>query len=222
MRPGRALLDVVTPPLVAAVVRALTATVRLRVEGADALAPLWQADRPLIYVVWHGRILMIPWVSARLRRTRSARPVAILASQSRDGEIVTRYARRFGLRAVRGSSSRGSVAGLRQLAAAVREGEDVAIVPDGPRGPQRHLQPGVVTLAALTGAPVVPVAFAARPARRLRTWDEFLIPLPFARCAVVFGEPVRVGRDADREVTRKELERALDEVTTTADRLVSA
>jgi lysophospholipid acyltransferase (LPLAT)-like uncharacterized protein len=129
---------------------------------------------------------------------------------------------RFGLSVVRGSSSRGGTEALRALAAAVRAGQDVAVVPDGPRGPRECLQAGLVVLAAATGAPVVPLAFAARPARRLASWDRFLVPLPFARAAGVCGAAARVPRGADREQARVDLERALREVTETADRLVGA
>jgi lysophospholipid acyltransferase (LPLAT)-like uncharacterized protein len=209
------------PALLAGAGRLLGATARVQATGVDALIPLWRAGRPLIYVVWHGRIFMAPWLNAWLRRTRGARAVAVLASRSRDGELVTRYVAHFGLRAIRGSSSRGGATGLRQLAGALRAGEDVALVPDGPRGPRRQLQPGVVALAAMTGAPVVPLGISARPARRLATWDEFLVPLPFARWAVVCGGLLTVDRHADRDVARKELELALDEATAAADRLVA-
>jgi len=128
----------------------------------------------------------------------------------------------FGLGVVRGSSSRGGAEALRALTAAVRAGEDVAVVPDGPRGPRERVQPGVLLLAALTGAPVVPFGFAARPARRLASWDRFMVPLPFARAAVVFGKPLAIARDAERETARADLERALREVTNCADRLVAA
>jgi hypothetical protein len=209
------------PALLAGVGRLLGTTARVDAAGVEALVPLWRAGRPLIYVVWHGRILMAPWLNAWLRRTRGARAVAVLASRSRDGELVTRYVAHFGLRAIRGSSSRGGATGLRQLAGALRAGEDVALVPDGPRGPRRYLQPGVVALAALTGAPIVPLGISARPARRLATWDEFLVPMPFARWAVVCGTMVTIERQADRERARKELELALDEATAAADRLVA-
>jgi lysophospholipid acyltransferase (LPLAT)-like uncharacterized protein len=163
---------------------------------------------------------MVPWLNARLVAARGARPACVLASRSRDGELVARWVTRFGLRAERGSSSRGGAAGLRALAAAVRAGEDVAVVPDGPRGPSERAQAGVIVLAQLTGAPVVPCGFAARPARRLGSWDRLLVPLPFARAAAVFGKPTRVAPDADREIARADLERALREVTESADRLV--
>jgi len=209
------------PPVAAALVRLLGTTLRLRAEGIDALAPSWTAARPLIYCVWHGRILMVPWLNARLRRTHGAREVSVLASRSRDGGIVGDYARRFGLDVVRGSSSRGGALALRALVTAVGAGRDVALVPDGPRGPRGRLGPGVVALAALTGAPVVPLGFAARPAWRLATWDEFQIPSPFARAALVFGAATAIPRDADRERARKEIERSLDEATAAAERLVS-
>jgi lysophospholipid acyltransferase (LPLAT)-like uncharacterized protein len=210
------------PPLAAALVRGLGLTLRVTLRGVDPLVPLWHDKRPLIYVIWHGRILMVPWLNARLRTTHGARAPRVLVSLSRDGELMARFAGQFGLDVVRGSSSRGAGAAVRALAAALDGGEDVAVVPDGPRGPREAFQPGAVALAALTGARIVPVAVAAHPARRLPTWDEFLIPLPFSRCAAVFGEAVGVPRDCDRARACLEMERTLTAVTTAADRMVTS
>lgn len=215
------LAGALAPPLAAALVRLLGATLRVGVTGADALRPHWAARRPLIYAVWHGRILMVPWLNARLCSTHGARPVTVLVSRSSDGELVARFLRRFGLDAVRGSSSRGGGAAARALLGRIERGEDVAVIPDGPRGPRGRLQPGVVALAALTGAPIVPLAVAARPARRLGSWDEFMLPLPFARCALVFGPPVAIPRDADRALAGKDVERSLDDAAADAERLVA-
>jgi lysophospholipid acyltransferase (LPLAT)-like uncharacterized protein len=209
------------PALAAVAVRILGLTLRLTVVGVEALLPAWRERRPLIYALWHGRLLMVPWVSARLATVRGARTIRILASRSRDGELIARFVRRFGLEPVRGSSSRGGAVALRALAAALRAGDDVVVAPDGPRGPRGCVQPGLPALAAMTGVPVVPLAFAARPARRLDTWDAFLVPAPFARCAVVFGEAVRVSPDEDRDAARGRLERALEATTAAADRVVS-
>ncbi len=169
------------------------------------MAPLWQAGTPAIYAVWHGRVLLLP----HLYGWRRAR---ILASRSRDGELVTRFVMRFGLEAVRGSSSRGGAEALRLLARSLRDGHDVVVVPDGPRGPREMVKAGVVALARLTGAPIVPIAVGASAEWRLRSWDEFRVPRPFARCVVRFAEPIRVPGDADRaaeEAARKEVEAAL-------------
>lgn len=207
--------------LAGVVVRSLAVTLRVRVEGVEHVEPMWRQGRAVIYVVWHGRILMVPWLNAWLRRRRTARAPVVLASRSRDGEIVARYLKGFGLPVVRGSSSRDGAAALRQLVGEVRRGLDVAIVPDGPRGPREALQPGTVALAALTGAPVVPVAVSASPARRLHTWDRFLVPWPFARCVLVFGPPLRFGPADDRARAGKEIELALRETTERADALAA-
>ena len=215
-------LIALAPPVAARLVRLLGPTLRLRSEGVDALAPSWIAARPLIYCVWHGRILMVPWLNSRLRRSHGARTVSVLASRSRDGGLIGAYVRRFGLDVIRGSSSRGGAGALRALVTALQSGRDVALAPDGPRGPRGQLGSGVVALAAITGAPVVPLGFAARPAWRLATWDEFQVPSPFARAALVVGAMTSIPRGADRERARKEIERSLDEATAAADRLVSA
>lgn len=216
---ARWLLPVVVPPVAVCAARALGATLRVRTAGLEALGPM---DEPLIFATWHEGVLMLPWFNGRLRSARGARPVRVLASRSLDGELLARFVRSFGLGVVRGSSSRGGSAALRGLLGALRAGHDVAVAPDGPRGPARRVQLGVVMLAAATGAPIVPTAFAARPNRRLNSWDACVLPVPFARCAYVFGRPMRVDRHADREQVRGALERVLDDTTATADRLAAA
>lgn len=192
------------PVLGTIALRLLAATLRVRREEA-AVAPLWTARAPLIYALWHGRLLLLPCLYG-------GRGAHTLTSRSRDGEIVARWIRRFGLVPVRGSSSRGGGGALRVLTRALRDGHEVVVVPDGPRGPREVLKHGVIALARLSGAPIVPVAVGASREWRLRSWDEFRIPRPFARCVVRFGEPIRVARAADRageEAARKEVEAAL-------------
>jgi lysophospholipid acyltransferase (LPLAT)-like uncharacterized protein len=215
------LRDSVVPMVAAGVVRALGATVRFVVEGVDGVAPLWTARRPVIYAVWHGRILLAPWANERMRRSHGARRTTALASRSRDGELVARFVARFGLGIARGSSSRGGAMALRALASALAAGDDAVIVPDGPRGPARRVQPGVVALAALTGAPVVPFGMAARPAITLGSWDRFQVPVPFARVAVCFGPPMPIARGGDYDAAGRALATALDAATETADRLAA-
>lgn len=192
--------------------RLLAATLRLR-RDERTVEPLWAAGAPAIYVVWHARLLLLPY----LYRGRGLRA---LVSRSEDGSMISNLVRRFGFVTVRGSSSRGGAEGLRYLARAIREGHSVVLVPDGPRGPREVLKAGVVVLARLTGAPVVPLALAATSEWRARSWDEFRIPKPFSRCVVRFGEPVFVPRDAvgaGEETARKEIEAALTAVTWQVD-----
>ena len=182
------------PALGAIAVRMLAGTLRVKTEEAT-VAPLWAARVPVIYATWHGRLLLLPWLYGW-------RGAHALTSRSRDGEIVSRWIRRFGLVPVRGSSSRGGTDALRELTRAVRAGREVVVVPDGPRGPRE----------VLSGAPIVPMAVGASREWRLRPRDEYRIPRPFARCVVRFGEPIRVSRTADRaaeEAARKEVEAAL-------------
>src|SRR5262249_26210863 len=188
----------------ATIVRLLARTLEIRREEST-VSGLWREGTPAIYAVWHGRILLLP----HLYGWRRAR---VLASRSRDGELLTRFVARFGLEAVRGSSSRGGAEALRLLARSLREGRDAVLVPDGPRGPRETVKPGIVALARLSGAPIVPMAVGASAEWRIQSWDEFRIPRPFARCVVRFGDPIRVPADADRgaqEGARKEVETAL-------------
>jgi lysophospholipid acyltransferase (LPLAT)-like uncharacterized protein len=197
-------------------VRGLGASLRVREFRAPALDALWRTGRPVIYAVWHGRILMLPYLYGRRRRVHA------LTSRSRDGEILSRFVQGFGIRVVRGSSSRGGARALLALARLVREeGAEILVVPDGPRGPRHVAQAGAVLLAKVTGAPLVPVGFGATPSTILRSWDAFLVPHPFARAAVVFGNPIAVPPDADRDLVeskRRDLEAALLRITAAADR----
>jgi len=190
---------------------ALTLSVRCH-EGA--VEPLWRTGAPVIYAVWHARILLLPLLYGR-------RAVCVLASRSRDGELVTRYVRRFGVEAVRGSSSRGGAAALRHLARWLAQGREVVVVPDGPRGPAEVVKPGIVGLARLSGVAIVPVAVGASSEWRLGSWDGFRIPRPFSRCVARFGAPIHVPRIADRrgeEAARGELEAALRALSSSVDR----
>ncbi len=200
------------PALVAWGVRLLGLTLSIR-RDERAVEPLWQAGAPVIYAVWHGRILLLPLLYGR-------RAVRVLASRSRDGELVTRYIGRFGMEAVRGSSTRGGAAALRNLARWLEQGREVVVVPDGPRGPAEVVKPGIVGLARLSGAAIVPVAVGASSEWRLGSWDGFRIPRPFARCVARFGEPIRVPRVVDRRAeaaARGEVEAALRALSASVD-----
>jgi lysophospholipid acyltransferase (LPLAT)-like uncharacterized protein len=192
--------------------RLLAATLRLRREE-KSVEPLWAVGAPAIYVVWHARLLLLPYLYRR-------RALRALVSRSEDGAMIADLVHRFGFVTIRGSSSRGGAEGLRALAHAIGQGHSVVVVPDGPRGPREVLKAGVVVLARLTGAPVVPAALAASSEWRARSWDEFRIPKPFSRCVVRFGEPILVSRDIDtagEETARKEIEAALNAVTWQVD-----
>lgn len=169
--------------LVALALRALGATWRLTRGG-----PL-PAPAPFVLVAWHRGLL----VAAYAHRDRG---LWVPLSLSRDGDLAERALHRLGFaRPPRGSSSRGASALLREMIRRVRAGESGGVLPDGPRGPALEAKPGVLALAAATGVPLVPVGIAAAPAYRLGSWDRALLPLPFARVRLVYGDPIEVPKD---------------------------
>ncbi len=170
----------------ASLLRLLGSSWRLRLSGADP----FRAGRPFVAVAWHQGVLVAAFV---WRDRRLAVPV----SRSRDGDLMDAALRHLGFaESPRGSSSRGATTLLRSLIRRARRGEQIAVLPDGPRGPARQVKPGVIALARTTGLPLVPVGIAARPALRFASWDAALCPLPFARVLCRYGEPLLVPMDA--------------------------
>jgi hypothetical protein len=171
----------------------------------------------LIFAIWHNRLALSLMMYRRYIVSEAGdRRLAAMVSASRDGGFLTRILELFGVQPVRGSSSRRGPQALREMVSWGQAGYDLAITPDGPRGPCYQVQEGVISTAQLTGLPIVPVSYHLNWKVRARSWDRFQIPLPFARCQVSIGKPIRVPRDAsdaDREVLRKELERALREIS---------
>jgi len=172
----------------------------------------------MVFAFWHGRSIMLPFL------VRGRGDAYIMNSTHRDGEIITRALERFGIRSTRGSSSRGAVGGTIALLRALRRGNSVALIPDGPRGPAGIAKAGAVELASVGRAPLYPLAFSASRSVRLRGWDRMMLPLPGARVICVVGEPLDPGDDRsrrdDRERRRAELERRLGDLSRYADSLV--
>jgi lysophospholipid acyltransferase (LPLAT)-like uncharacterized protein len=189
---------------------ALMASCRYREEGAEGFARPWSAGPPVIFNLWHGRLLG-PTYHNR------GQGVVTLVSQHRDGEYITRAVRRWGYTVVRGSASRGGREALVELIRHVRAGRSLALTPDGPRGPFQRMKPGPVLIAQRTGAPIVPVGAAADRAWFFGSWDRFLVPRPFARVRIVYGEPLHVARDAEVEACVAEVERRMAEVMRRAE-----
>jgi lysophospholipid acyltransferase (LPLAT)-like uncharacterized protein len=142
-----------------------------------------------IGALWHNRLLIFPQV---LRRFFPQRHGAALISASRDGDLLTDAVQRFGYDVIRGSSSRLGASAILQLTQVLASGRDVVITPDGPRGPAYELGPGIIFLAQKSGAPVVPINLEYSRYWRLRSWDRFIIPQPFAKVRVLVNRPHHV------------------------------
>jgi len=181
---------------IALVLRVLYRTLRVRcLDPAGVLDGVARGERA-VFAFWHDTLVLLPLMVTAIYP--SAR-VAIMLGWHRDAEIAAQTVRRLGIRAVRGSGTRGWLGALRGLLAAHARGELIAIVPDGPRGPRHRAQAGVVQLARATGLPIVAIGAAARPARRLGSWDRLQLPAPFGQVALVLGAPLAVGAGGDEE-----------------------
>ena len=168
----------------------LAATLRMDVRDLCGIGTPEASVPPVIYVLWHNRFFTVP--AAWNRICRKHRRSVTLTSASHDGDMVARAMAVFGLGAVRGSSSRRAVAALVGLKHALRDGFDVCLTPDGPRGPRYRIQPGVIKLAEASGAAIIPVHVRFASAWRLKTWDRFVIPKPFSRVEVTFAEAIHL------------------------------
>jgi len=177
--------------------------VRLRHHGDERLRRWEHEGEHFILAFWHRHLLLMPYAYR-------GRKISVLVSRSTDGELIARTVARLGVDSTRGSSSRGGVSGMKALLRKAAEGWDIAFTPDGPRGPAREVQSGVILAAAATGLPIQPVAIAASRVRLLRSWDRFLVPMPFSTVHLVYGEPLVVERRGDTAEATAELKGRLD------------
>ncbi|MCE9523690.1 MAG: lysophospholipid acyltransferase family protein [Alphaproteobacteria bacterium] len=197
------------------------ATGRWEVQHGEIPTAFWDRGEPFVLAFWHGRLLMLPCMWPRRARMN------ILVSMHPDGEIISNAISYFGLASIRGSAAKpgstknkGGVAALRSMLKALQARESVGISPDGPRGPRMRATEGIVTVARMSGQPIIPCSYSVRSRFVLRTWDRFVVPLPFTRGVIVWGEPIYVPRDADANgvnAARLAVEAGLNAATDAAD-----
>lgn len=195
-------------------IRLVWRTGRWRIEGDGEAERMFEQGKPLIIATWHGRLLMTPF------GWRHSAKSHVLVSGHRDGQLIARTLAHFNARTITGSTRRGGAGALRKLYRLMQQGGAVGITPDGPRGPRMRVSPGIVHLARLSGAPIFPLAYSARPRHVFETWDRFILPLPFGRGVFLWGPPMTVAREADEaavEAARRTLEDRLNELTNLAD-----
>jgi lysophospholipid acyltransferase (LPLAT)-like uncharacterized protein len=199
-----------------ALIEAVSLTVRMR-WAPESRPDRLPREQPTILCTWHNRLALSLIVYRRyLQRPAQDHQLAAIVSASKDGGIVARVLEHFGVQPVRGSSSRRGPQALLELTTWAERGYDLAITPDGPRGPRYVVQPGVISLAQLTGLPIFPLSWHLSWKICLKSWDQFQIPLPFSSGIMRLGEPVFVARDASeaqREAARVQLEDQLRKLT---------
>ena len=191
-------------------------TVRCRLRSpSEYLAP--NAVTPVIFCIWHNRLATCIKVLDVYRRPHNAGAgMAALISASKDGAFLSRILEWFDVQPVRGSSSRRGAQAMLELTTWAERGHDLTITPDGPRGPCYQIQDGIMSLAQVTGLPIVPITFNLNWKIKVKSWDRFQIPLPFARCDVCVGKTFRVPEnvsDEEREELRRQLETEMRAIT---------
>lgn len=187
-------------------IRAIAPTLRYRIHDAASILFPPPSTPPLIFAFWHNRMFLLPYLYTRHFPGRRG---ACLVSASQDGEMIARILEKFNLLTVRGSSSRRGRGAYRELTHYLTQGCDVAITPDGPRGPRYKAHPGAVGLASLSGNAILPISYHLTWKIEIPSWDRFMIPLPFSRCSVHFGELLRFSNEANPILETKRLEAAL-------------
>lgn len=208
------LILAIVPSLAYCIIKLLSWSMRIKVVNGHILDEYRRRGKPAIGAFWHGRLLMMP-------TGYRGNKLTILISLHQDGELISRTANYFGFKSIRGSTTRGGFSAMREMLKASREGYDIAITPDGPRGPRYHVQNGIIELARRTGMAIIPLTFSSSRKKLFRSWDRFLFPYPFSRGVFIWGEPVFVPRQMDGsefEVKRLLLERRLKGITDRADR----
>jgi hypothetical protein len=202
--------------IAAIVLRLLYATLRVQWSDGEDVIARHQRGEQFLAVTWHDGVLLLPLVTVRVPGPFRPR---VLLSWHRDAEIAAQAARWFGVRAVRGSSTRGMIGAVRGLLAAHRDGDDVVIVSDGPRGPRHEVKDGIAQLGIATRTPIVPVVLVAEPCRRLRNWDQTIVPRPFARVSIRFGPAIVAGEDVAS--TRARVQAGLATALAEAERVLA-
>lgn len=176
----------------ATLLRALFATTRVERVHYERLEHFRRRGEPVIFVFWHGHLL--PLVHYHRREG-----IVVLVSEHSDGETIARILHRYGFATARGSSTRGGMRGLRGLVRAGHAGSDLAVTPDGPRGPRHEVKPGALAAAQMTGLPLLPLAVSVSSAWSMDSWDRFLVPKPFSTVRIEYRPPRLVPREATRE-----------------------
>src|SRR5512135_3143280 len=203
----------VAAAVVGAGILGLRATFRIREIHPDREQRLRDLGVPYVYTLWHGRMVLC--ILAHLHEQ-----IVTMASRSKDGEVIARWLVRNGYIPVRGSTRKGGREALGEMIELVRAGHRAALTVDGPKGPPRKTQAGVLKLARETGAWILPFTGASSRPWFLKSWDRYLVPKPFSRCVVGYGEPFPIPPEMPDTEALAKIDAAVDEITVEVDRWV--
>jgi lysophospholipid acyltransferase (LPLAT)-like uncharacterized protein len=200
----------------AAVLRLLSASWYWTMDIAVVRSAILSGPFPRIFVFWHNSQLFLPGLFRQAGWGVTNRPIYVLISRHTDGRIIAQAIAYFGIKSVAGSSSRGGASAARALIKQIHRGADIAVTPDGPRGPAEEVKTGVVEIASRTGAFIYPMVLNAQKYWQLKSWDKMIIPKPFAKVTALVGAPFQVPADLSKEeisVQARKLEKTLKQLS---------
>jgi len=207
------LKDKMIPSFAYNLIKLTNQSYQLEVEGWAPVKKALDAGDSLVFSSWHGK----SWVPAYFLRDLG---IYALTSLSRDGSYMTEILHKLGWKTVRGSSSRGASRSLLALYRKLKEGASTALTPDGPTGPIYQVKPGIIFLQEKAGSMLVPMGVEACWKKNFNSWDQYLLPLPFSKTALVFGEPFSFEADLKMEAKQKILEKKMEAVNLRAAEIV--
>jgi lysophospholipid acyltransferase (LPLAT)-like uncharacterized protein len=170
-------------------------------------------QNPAIYLFWHGRLSVMSALHPKNRKMN------VLISTHRDGELIAKTVQNFSFEIINGSSNRNSLHAVREILRKLKNGENISITPDGPRGPRYKINGNVVEIAQLSNAPLIPLTFVCTKCRIFKSWDEFILPFPFNNITVVYGKPFHIQKNDDAQQKQIELEQEMNDINRKAELL---
>lgn len=198
--------------LIAQYVKVIWATGKWELINKHYPEPYWRENKPVISCFWHGRLLML------FKAWHGQHKLHMIISSHPDGEIIARTTQNFGYGWIAGSSSRGGKQAILKSLKVLKKGESIGITPDGPRGPRYQASLGVIQMARLSNAAILPVSYSSSRGLFMKTWDRFFLPLPFGKGVIIYGPIIKTPKSSkDDEKSRQELETTLNNLTQQAD-----
>ena len=211
---GSSLLRRLAGLLIAKYVNIVWATGKWKLIDKHYPEPYWRDNKPMIACFWHGRLLML------FKAWYGKHNLHMIISSHPDGEIIARATQNFGYGWIAGSSTRGGKQAFLKTLKFLKRGESIGITPDGPRGPRYHASLGVIQMARLSNAGILPVTYSSSRGLFMKTWDRFFLPLPFGKGVIVYGPLIDVANSSKSdEELKEELESSLNNITQNADQL---
>lgn len=205
----------VLPYMAYSIISMITKSMKIKYINKEIVDEFLNKKQKIAFVFWHGRQFLLVWTHRMIK-------MVLMTSLSKDGEIQTQIMEKFGYKCVRGSSSKGGVSALKGIVREMNQNNyNTAIAVDGPRGPLYEVKDGILFIARFTSSVIIPVSSSAYPRKIFeKAWDKYLLPFPFSKGIIVYGNPIYVGKNDDFGIKKIEIKKELNRITEIADKMM--